>query len=258
MPIKQLCSALLGRASLSGIQRKLLVVKDGKEYRPVRPNELSTHIAKLASGNLQNLIELEYLTTLAVRKLLPDDDIVDMEIADIAAIKEQALVVPRFDRTPTGKRLHHFEEFNQLLGRRSGDDKYEGGYEEMARFIRETPECVPAEIDRLFRRILSWSGWWAIRMHISKILLCFTCTRDGLRLTLARYMSVVAAAIYPESAISIALSVGGIQRFEHRFAATQAHFEAGRRIRIRGGSSNRRYSSTGQAPSRRAGCRGEV
>ncbi len=140
-------AAMMGRASLSGIQRKLLLVKDGKEYRPVRPNELSTHIAKLTSGNLQNLIELEYLTTLAVRKFLPDDDVVDLEIAAISAIHEQALVVPRFDRTPTGKRLHHFEEFNQLLGRHSGDDKYEGGYEDMARFIHETPACVPATLD---------------------------------------------------------------------------------------------------------------
>ena len=32
-------------------------------------------------------------------------------------------MIPRFDRTPTGKRLHHFEEFNQLLGKSSGDDK---------------------------------------------------------------------------------------------------------------------------------------
>jgi serine/threonine-protein kinase HipA len=199
-------AALLGRASLSGVQRKLLVVKDGKKYRPVQPNELSTHIAKLASGNLQNLIELEYLTTLAVRKLLPDDDIVDMEIADIAAIKEQALVVPRFDRTPTGKRLHHFEEFNQLLGRRSGDDKYEGGYEEMARFIRETPECVPAEIDRLFRRILSCLLVGNTDAHFKNFAMFHT--RDGLRLT--PLYDVVAAAIYPNLQ-SIALSVGGIR-----------------------------------------------
>jgi len=38
---------------------------------PVGPDELSTHIAKLPSGNLTNLLELEYLTTLAVRTLLP-------------------------------------------------------------------------------------------------------------------------------------------------------------------------------------------
>lgn len=118
-------AALLGRASLSGIQRKLLVVKDGKTFRPVGPDELSTHIAKLPSGNLADLLELEYLTTRAVRALLPDDEVVDMEIVHLPSVKEDALINPRFDRTPTGKRLH-FEEFNQLLGKYSGDAKYQG------------------------------------------------------------------------------------------------------------------------------------
>lgn len=199
-------AALLGRASLSGIQRKLLVVKDGKEYRPVKPNELSTHIAKLASGNLQNLIELEFLTTMAVRKLLPDDDIVEMEISSISAINEQALVVRRFDRTPTGKRLHHFEEFNQLLGRRSSDDKYEGGYEDMAKFIRETRDCVPVEADRLFRRIIACLLVGNTDAHFKNFAMFHA--RDGLRLT--PLYDVVAAADYPNFQ-SIALSVGGIK-----------------------------------------------
>lgn len=202
-------AALLGRASLSGIQRKLLVVKDGKEYRPVRANELSTHIAKLASGNLQNLIELEFLTTLAVRKLLPDDDIVDMEIAAISAIHEQALIVPRFDRTPTGKRLLHFEEFNQLLGRRSGDDKYEGGYEDMAKFIRKTTDCVPAEIDRLFRRILACLLVGNTDAHFKNFAMFHT--RDGLRLT--PLYDLVSAAIYPEYQ-SIALDIAGVRNLK--------------------------------------------
>lgn len=202
-------AALMGRASLSGIQRKLLVVRDGKEFRPVRPNELSTHIAKLSSGNLQNLIELEFLTTLAVRKLLPDDDVVDMEIAAVPAIHEQALVVSRFDRTPTGKRLQHFEEFNQLLGRRSGDDKYEGGYEDMARFIRETPDCVPAEIDRLFRRILACLLVGNTDAHFKNFAMFHT--RDGLRLT--PLYDLVSAAMYPEYQ-SIALYVTGIRNLK--------------------------------------------
>ena len=136
-------AALLGHASLSGVQRKLLVVKDGKAYRPVGPDDLSTHIAKLASGNLQDILELEYLTTRAVRALLPDDDIVEMEITRLSAVDEDALIIRRFDRTRTGKRIH-FEEFNQLFGKFSGDDKYEGAYEDMGQFILRTPGCIPA------------------------------------------------------------------------------------------------------------------
>ena len=198
--------ALLSRASLSGIQRKLLVVKDGKTYRPVGPNELSTHIAKLTSGNLNELLELEYLTTVACRSLLPDDDIVEMNLMHLSAIKEDALVIPRFDRSSTGKRLHHFEEFNQLLGRASGNDKYEGGYEEMGQFILNTPGCILAEADRLFRRILACLLTGNTDAHFKNFAMFHT--RDGLRLTPA--YDLVGSSVYPQFR-AIALHICGIR-----------------------------------------------
>lgn len=199
-------AALLGRASLSGVQRKLLVVKDDNQYRPVRPNELSTHIAKLPSGNLAELLELEFLSMLAIQTLLPDDNVAEMELTTIAALQQQALIITRFDRTPNGKRRQHFEEFSQLLGRRSGDEKYEGSYEEMARFIRETPSCVSGEAERLFRRILACLLVGNTDAHFKNFAMFHT--RDGLRLT--PLYDVVAAAVYPDFQ-TIALSVGGIK-----------------------------------------------
>jgi serine/threonine-protein kinase HipA len=196
-------AALLGRASLSGIQRKLLVVRDGKSYRPVGPDELSTHIAKLPSGNLTNLLELEYLTTFAVRTLLPGDEIVDMDIVHLPSINDDALIIPRFDRTSTGKRVH-FEEFNQLLGKHSGDDKYEGAYEDLGQFILRTPSCIPAEADRLLRRILACLLVGNTDAHFKNFAMFHA--RDGLRLTPA--YDLVAASFYPEYQ-SIALSVAG-------------------------------------------------
>ena len=196
-------AALLGRASLSGIQRKLLVVKDDKTYRPVGPEDLSTHIAKLSSGNLNKLLELEYLTTRAVRTLLPDDEFVDMEVTHLPAIKEDALIIPRFDRTRTGKRIH-FEEFNQLLGKYSGDDKYAGAYEDMGQFILHTPSCIPVEADRLLRRILACLLVGNTDAHFKNFAMFHT--RDGLRLTPA--YDVMAASVYGEYQ-TIALDVGG-------------------------------------------------
>jgi serine/threonine-protein kinase HipA len=196
-------AALLGRASLSGIQRKLLVVKDGKTYRPVGPDELSTHIAKLASGNLTGLVELEYLTAVAVRALLPGDDIVDMEVVHLPSIKEDALIIPRFDRTATGKRIH-FEEFNQLLGKYSGDDKYEGAYEDLGQFILRTPSCIPAEADRLLRRVLACLLTGNTDAHFKNFAMFHA--RDGLRLTPA--YDLVAASVYPDYQ-TIALQIAG-------------------------------------------------
>ena len=201
-------AATLGKASLSGVQRKLLVVKDGKYYRPVGPKELSTHIAKLTSGNHENLIELEYLTTLAIRKLLPNDDVVDLEVSAVASIKEHVLIISRFARvmTSSGIKRLHFEEFNQVLGRSSGDEKYEGSYEEMGQFIRKTAACIPAEADRLFNRILACFLVGNTDAHFKNFAMFHT--RDGLRLTPS--YDLVASSIYPEYQY-VALSVAGIK-----------------------------------------------
>ncbi len=196
-------AALTSRASLSGIQRKLLVVRDERGYRPAGPTELSTHIAKLPSSQLRDIVDLEFLTTIANRALLPADTTVDMEITSVRQVEGPALAILRFDRTPTGRKLH-FEEFNQLFGRSSGDDKYAGAYEDLGNFIRTTPDCLPAEADRLYRRVLACLLLGNTDAHLKNFAMFHT--RDGLRLTPA--YDLVAASIYREYQ-TIALSVGG-------------------------------------------------
>lgn len=202
-------AALSIRASLSGVQRKLLLRKEEHRYRLVHPGELSTHIAKLASGNLSGLLEIEYLSTLAIKRLLPEDSVVETELTEISGIKEQALIIPRFDRTLSGKRSFHFEEFNQLLERAAGDDKYNGSYEDMARYIKGTPGCMPSEIIYLFKRILSCLLIGNTDAHFKNFAMFHT--RDGLRLTPA--YDLVAAALYPEFQ-SIALGIGGVKELQ--------------------------------------------
>src|SRR5258708_3730114 len=50
-------AALASRASLSGIQPKLLAVKDSMHFRPARGDELSTYIAKRPSVSLRYIVE---------------------------------------------------------------------------------------------------------------------------------------------------------------------------------------------------------
>jgi serine/threonine-protein kinase HipA len=143
-------AALASRASLSGIQPKLLVIKHGRGYRPACAGEISTHLAKHPSGQLPSIIEIEWLSTEAARALLPGEPVVDLEIVPLGKVVPQVLMIRCFDRTPSGRKLH-FEEFNQLFGHPS-DDKYDGSYEQMAEFIRPTPSCIPVEAERLFQR----------------------------------------------------------------------------------------------------------
>lgn len=66
-------AVLSTRASLSGIQPKLTLVKDNKRLRLAKANEISTYIAKFPSPAHNNLVVLEYLTMLAFKALLPSD-----------------------------------------------------------------------------------------------------------------------------------------------------------------------------------------
>ncbi len=199
----QSAAALASRASLSGIQPKLLAVADGKGFRPARAGETSTYIAKLVSGALTDIVEIEHMTTEAVRALLPGDDIVRSRVAALTGLRDRALLVGRFDRTRTGRKLH-FEEFSQLLGKPSGDAKYDGAYEDMARFIRETPGCIPAEAEKLFRRALACFLTGNTDAHLKNFAMMHTA--QGLRLAPA--YDLVASALYPEYQ-QLALAAGG-------------------------------------------------
>jgi serine/threonine-protein kinase HipA len=185
-------AALASRASLSGIQPKILAFKDDNRIRPARRNETSTHIAKLPSGSLRDIIENEFITTAATRALLPEDEIVDVAIGTVEGVEGRALIVERFDRRRGTKR--HFEEFSQLFGRRSGDSKYDASYEDMAKFILTTPGCAPADALKLYRRILVCILTGNTDAHLKNFAMFHA--RDGMRLTPA--YDLVSATHYPE------------------------------------------------------------
>ncbi|MGE0471263.1 MAG: type II toxin-antitoxin system HipA family toxin [Nitrospira sp.] len=194
-------AVMAGRASLSGIQPKLALIEDHGTFRPVRAKELSTHIGKFPSPRHDDLTANEYLTTMALKALLPDDPIVDLHMGRIEGFPDQALIITRFDRTADGQRIH-FEEFNQLLGYPS-DAKYGGSHQSMADFIRATPGCLPAEIYRLYLRILAGLLLGNTDMHLKNFAMVHTDT--GLRLSPA--YDAVSATLYGYK--TIALSIGG-------------------------------------------------
>ena len=195
-------AALASRASISGVQPKLMAVRTDAGYRPARPNELSTHIAKLPSGQLQGIVELEFLTIAAAAQLLSDDGFVDLEIARVDGIHAPCLLVRRFDRSADSAKIH-FEEFNQLLDRPS-EAKYEGSYAEMAAFLRANPRCETADIDFLFRRVLASILLGNNDAHMKNFGLLY----EGKSMRLAPVYDMVAAALYPELDSQLALRIG--------------------------------------------------
>ena len=197
-------AALTNRASISGVQPKLFALRDGEMFRPAHTGERSTHIAKLPSGELADIIEIEYLTTVAAGALLPDDQVVEVEVAPIRGIEGASLLVQRFDRTPVGGKIH-FEEFNQLFGRPS-EAKYDGSYGEMARFILANQSIQrEQDVDRLFRRVLACILLGNNDAHSKNFGLLYT--EAGFRL--APFYDIVAAALYDRfKASPLALKIG--------------------------------------------------
>lgn len=193
---------LTSRASLSGIQPKLAVIERNGKYYPARVGELSTHIAKFPSSNHSDLIDNEYLTTLAFKALLPDDEVVDLSVGSVEGQSEPALVIKRFDRSLEGR--IHFEEFNQLLGRKSSA-KYNGSHKEMADFISNTPGCLPVENYRLFGRILAGILLGNTDMHFKNFAMLHS--PSGLRLTPA--YDEISAALYQYKTLALQVEGAG-------------------------------------------------
>lgn len=190
-------AVLTSRASLSGVQAKLAVVKDGKAFRAARIDELSTHIAKFPSSGHPDLVENEYLTTLAFKALVPDDEIVELDIKNIHGA--EALLIKRFDRSEGGR--IHFEEFNQLLNKRSRT-KYEGAHKDMADFIRDNDGCLPSQNYLLYRRILAGLLLGNTDMHLKNFAMFHT--DSGLRLTPT--YDQVAASLYNYKTLALTIA----------------------------------------------------
>jgi serine/threonine-protein kinase HipA len=199
-------AALASRASISGVQAKLLAVETETGFRPAREGELSTYIAKLPGGSLAEVVPLEHLSTLAARTLLPDDEIAETQLAPVDGIAGECLLIRRFDRPREGGAIvkRHFEEFNQILEHPS-EDKYEGTYAAMARVMRENPRCSLLDVERLFRRILVSILLGNNDAHLKNFGLLYV---DG-KLRLAPFYDVLAVALYPDfSRTPMALRLG--------------------------------------------------
>lgn len=192
---------LNNRASLSGVQPKLTIIEKNGKFIPSKINELSTHIAKFPSQGHADLVINEYLTTLAFKKLLPKDNIVDLWIGEISGFNEPALIIKRFDRSNEGK--IHFEEFNQLLGKMS-TEKYNASHKEMADFLKNTRGCLPAESYNLYGRILAGFLLGNTDMHLKN----FALFRTNTDMRLTPSYDQVSASLYDYK--TLALSLGGV------------------------------------------------
>lgn len=187
------------RASLSGIQPKMTLVKQDNKFVIANINDVSTHIAKFASPSHIDIIYNEYINTIATKYLIPEDKIVKVVIDKVDNIDELALIIERFDRNNMGK--IHFEEFNQLLGLYS-QEKYESAYKSLSDFILNSRMSTPSQSYILYKRIIVGILLGNTDMHMKN----FAMFNNGNKLSLVPIYDQVCARLYDYKYIALTIN----------------------------------------------------
>jgi serine/threonine-protein kinase HipA len=198
--------ANLGR-TISGVQRKLLVIEKGGAFYPAEPAGLAPYIAKFNSENTPTLVRNEALSLRWTAAVLGKSEVCEADLGHVAVVNELALIVTRFDRTKDGKKLR-LEDFAQILCRPRGRDhagKYDAGYEEVAAAIKTYSARPEIDLDKFFRRLIVFALVGNCDGHLKNFSLLETPA--GLRL--APLYDVVNTAFYPDYDMNLGLLIDG-------------------------------------------------
>lgn len=192
--------------TVSGHQKKLLVVKAASGFEPASSTGPAPYIAKFNSERLPTLVRNEALSLRWAASVLGKSEVNDFTLSYVAAVGEQALIVTRFDRK--GESKLRLEDFAQILSVPRGADyagKYNASYEDVAEVIRRHSARSQIDLLRFFRRLVAFAIVGNCDAHLKNFSLLETPT--GLRLSPA--YDVLNTAIYDGYDQTLALSIGG-------------------------------------------------
>jgi serine/threonine-protein kinase HipA len=195
--------------TISGIQRKLLVIKRGSVFTPAGPTGFAPYIAKFNSESerVGSIVRNEALSLRWSSELLGKNEVNSFVVDNVTVLNEMALIVTRFDRTAEGGKLR-LEDFAQILNKpsgRTGGGKYDAAYEDVAGIIRQHSVRPEIDIARLFRRLVVFVLIGNCDAHLKNFSLLETDV--GLRLSPA--YDIVNTALYDGFDQNIALSING-------------------------------------------------
>ena len=193
--------------TVSGIQRKLLVVKTDKGFAPAAETGAAPYIAKFNSERIDTLVRNESLSLRYSAALLGEGEVNAFTIGSVSKIDETGLIVTRFDRTTDGKKLR-LEDFAQILLKPRGADfggKYNAAYEDVAEGIKKYSVRPEIDLLKFFRRLLVFVLVGNCDAHLKNFSLLETDA--GLRLSPA--YDILNTALYDGFDQSIALSIDG-------------------------------------------------
>lgn len=193
--------------TVSGIQRKLLVIKTDGGFEPAKETGAAPYIAKFNSEKIDTLVRNEALSLRYAVALLGDGEVNEFTLGQVAKINEHGLIVTRFDRTKDGKKLR-LEDFAQILLKPRGNDfggKYDASYEDVAASIKKHSARPEIDLQKFFRRLLVFVLVGNCDAHLKNFSLLETDA--GLRLSPA--YDILNTALYDGFDQTIALSING-------------------------------------------------
>ncbi len=204
-PVKE-ATANPGR-TISGVQRKLLVVEEGDHFAPAAATGPAPYIAKFNSERLDSLVRNEALSLRWSAALLGADEVNTFTQGQVSKLNEVGLVVTRFDRTQDNQKLR-LEDFAQILVKPRGADfsgKYDASYEEVATALKKHSVRPEIDLSKFFRRVVVFALVGNCDAHLKNFSLLETA--QGLRLSPA--YDILNTALYDGYDQNIALSIDG-------------------------------------------------
>lgn len=193
--------------TISGIQRKLLVVKDGDTFHAASANGPAPFIAKFNSQAIPTLVRNENLSMRWAKAVLGEKEVCSFVLGQVTDLNEPALILTRFDRDKAGNKLR-LEDFAQILCKPRGADyggKYQSSYEEVAAVIKEHSARPAIDLAQFFRRLVLFVLVGNCDGHLKNFSLLETPT--GLRLSPA--YDIVNSAVYDGYDQRLALAICG-------------------------------------------------
>jgi serine/threonine-protein kinase HipA len=207
-PFPEVCEATAspGR-TISGIQKKLLVVRNGTGFEPALATGPAPYIAKFNSDRISTLVRNEALSLKWAASVLGASEVNAFDLAQVSIVDELALVVTRFDRGANGEKLR-LEDCAQILCKPRGHNyagKYDAAYEDVAAIIKKHSSRPSIDLLRFFRRLIAFALIGNCDAHLKNFSLLET--PEGLRLSPA--YDILNTAIYQGYDQTFALAIRG-------------------------------------------------
>lgn len=199
--LSEVAEPMIDGVSISGVQPKVGVIKEGDRYVGRTKMRDAHIIAKLPVVGFPKLPELEYLSLRLAQ--LAGVSVCNVELAplhklavehgyDLGDADQQTnfLAVTRFDRAP-GRRIH-VEDFSQILGI-APEDKYTSSYLEIAAVLMSEPSLGEPAVLELLRRMVVNELLGNSDMHLKNIGVIYC---DGKAPTLSPAYDIVGYSAY--------------------------------------------------------------